>query len=63
MKNDMKHLTVIASSKFRNELSNIIKRIVLESEHFLVEKNNLPVMVCLSVEEYKKLTTEKELGE
>ena len=55
MSDKAKNLTVISSSEFRAELPRVIKRIVMEREHFLVEKNNLPVMVCLSVDEYKKL--------
>jgi len=47
--------TIISAFYFRQHLAKVIQQIVREKKHFQVEKNGLPVMVLIPIDEYSHL--------
>lgn len=51
----MKEPVKISATEVHRHFSDLIRRAVIEKERFLVEKDGLPVMVMLSVDDYVAL--------
>ena len=49
------NLTIISACYFRQHLAKVIQQIVREKKHFQVEKNGLPVMAIIPIDEYSNL--------
>lgn len=48
-------MSKINATEARQKFGNVIQRAFRGDEHFVVEKNGLPVVVILSVQEYEDL--------
>ncbi len=47
--------THINATEARQSFGDVIKRAVIKGEQFIVEKNDLPVVVILSVRDYEEM--------
>jgi len=55
--------TVVRVTELHRRLGQIIRRVVLSNEHFVIEKGGLPVVVLLSMSEYEQLIKDRKLAE
>jgi prevent-host-death family protein len=55
--------TVIRVTELHRRLGQIIRRVALSDEHFVIEKGGLPVVVLLSMPEYERLVRDRKLVE
>lgn len=55
-------ITIPATTAHR-QFGNLIKRVFSGGEHFIVEKDGLPVIVILSMAEYEELMQERQRQE
>lgn len=53
----------IAATKAHRQFGDLIRRVFAGKEHFIVEKDGLPVMVMLSVSEYEELMQQRKQDE
>lgn len=52
---------VISATEARRGFGQVIKRVYNREEHLIVEKDGLPVMAILSINEYEDLMREARL--
>ena len=52
----MTKTTTITASQLLFERGAILKRCYRDKEHFIVEKNEMPIVAIIPIEEYKQLT-------
>lgn len=48
-------ITRIKATESRQSFGEVLRRTVVDGEHFVVEKNGLPVAVILSVRDYEDM--------
>jgi prevent-host-death family protein len=51
---------VVHMTELHRQLGQVIRKVVLSDEHFVVEKGGLPVAVMLSKPEYDRLVKESK---
>ena len=49
---------VVHMTELHRQLGQVIRKVALSNEHFIVEKGGLPVAVMLSMPEYDRLVKE-----
>ena len=54
---------VVRITELHRRLSQVIRKVALSNEHFVVEKGGLPVAVMLSMSEYERLDKDWKLEE
>jgi prevent-host-death family protein len=54
---------VVRMTELHRRLSQVIRKVALSDEHFVVEKGGLPVVVMLSMSEYERLDKDWKLEE
>ena len=54
---------VVRMTELHRRLSQVIRKVALSDEHFVVEKGGLPVAVMLSMSEYERLDKDWKLEE
>ena len=57
MTQPIKH-NVVHMTEMHRQLGQVIRKVALSDEHFVVEKGGLPVAVMLSMSEYERLVKE-----
>lgn len=55
--------TVVRMTELHRQLGQVIRKVALSDEHFVVEKGGLPVAVLMSMAEYKRLVKDRRLKE
>ncbi len=60
MAHKMSQSVTIPATKAHRQFGDLIRRAYTGKEHFIVEKDDLPVVVILSVAEYEALMQERE---
>jgi len=52
----MKAPTLISATDLNRRSGEILKRVTIQGEHFLIERDGYPLAVILSLDEYKRFT-------
>jgi prevent-host-death family protein len=54
---------IVRMTELHRQLGQVIRRVALSDEHFVVEKGGLPVAVMMSYQEYRELMRERALAD
>jgi prevent-host-death family protein len=54
---------IVRMTELHRHLGQVIRKVALSDEHFVVEKGGLPVAVMMSYQEYKELMRERALAD
>jgi hypothetical protein len=52
--------TTVTASQLLFERGAILKRCYRDKEHFIVEKNELPIVAIVPIEEYKRMIGDRD---